>query len=216
MNRIRVFLADDHKILRESLVILLSQKENIEVVGAAGDGQEAYRKILELKPDIAVLDISIPRLNGIDLADKLKIELPEVKVIILTMHKSGEFVSKALCAGVRGYVLKDNALEELIECIELVFEHKIYLSQDITGIVVDGFVNNTRENPESGESAISSREREILQLLAEGKSNKDVSDLLSLSIKTVETHRSNIMRKLGFHNITDLVLYAVRNHMIEL
>ena len=216
MNRIRVFLADDHKILRESLVILLAQKENIEVVGAAGDGQEAYRKILELKPDIAVLDISIPRLNGIDLADKLKIELPEVKVIILTMHKSGEFVSKALCAGVRGYVLKDNALEELIECIELVFEHKIYLSQDITGIVVDGFVNNTRENPESGESAISSREREILQLLAEGKSNKDVSDLLSLSIKTVETHRSNIMRKLGFHNITDLVLYAVRNHMIEL
>lgn len=216
MSKIRVFLADDHKILRESLVILLSQKENIDVVGAAGDGQEAYRKILELKPDIAVLDISIPHLNGLDLAEKLKVELPEVKVVILTMHKSGEFVSKALCAGVRGYVLKDNALEELIECIELVSERKIYLSQDITGIVVDGFVNNNRENLESGEGAISSREREILQLLAEGKSNKDVSDLLSLSIKTVETHRSNIMRKLNFHNITDLVLYAVRNHMIEL
>lgn len=216
MSKIRVFLADDHKILRESLVILLSQKENIDVVGAAGDGQEAYRKILELKPDIAVLDISIPHLNGLDLAEKLKVELPEVKVVILTMHKSGEFVSKALCAGVRGYVLKDNALEELIECIELVSERKIYLSQDITGIVVDGFVNNNRENAESGEGAISSREREILQLLAEGKSNKDVSDLLSLSIKTVETHRSNIMRKLNFHNITDLVLYAVRNHMIEL
>ena len=216
MSKIRVFLADDHKILRESLVILLSQKENIDVVGAAGDGQEAYRKILELKPDIAVLDISIPHLNGLDLAEKLKAELPEVKVVILTMHKSGEFVSKALCAGVRGYVLKDNALEELIECIELVSERKIYLSQDITGIVVDGFVNNNRENPESGEGAISSREREILQLLAEGKSNKDVSDLLSLSIKTVETHRSNIMRKLNFHNITDLVLYAVRNHLIEL
>ena len=143
-------------------------------------------------------------------------ELPEVKVVILTMHKSGEFVSKALCAGVRGYVLKDNALEELIECIQLVSERKIYLSQDITGIVVDGFVNNNRENPESGESAVSPREREILQLLAEGKSNKDISDLLNLSIKTVETHRSNIMRKLGFRHITDLVLYAVRNHMIEL
>jgi Response regulator containing a CheY-like receiver domain and an HTH DNA-binding domain len=216
MNRIRVFLADDHKILRESLVILLSQKENIEVVGAAGDGLEAYRKILELKPDIAVLDISIPHLNGLDLAERIKVEMPEVKVVILTMHKSGEFVSKALCAGVRGYVLKDNALEELIECIELVNERKIYLSSDITGIVVDGFVSKNRENAEPGESAVSPREKEILQLLAEGKSNKDISDLLNLSIKTVETHRSNIMRKLGFHNITDLVLYAVRNHLIEL
>ena len=216
MNKIIVFLADDHKILRESLVILLSQQENIEVVGAAGDGQEAYRKILELKPDIAVLDISIPNLNGLDLAEKLRAEMPEVKVVILTMHKSGEFVSKALRAGVRGYVLKDNALEELMECINLVFDRKIYLSQDITGIVVDGFVNNNRENPETGENSISLREKEILQLLAEGKSNKDISDLLNLSIKTVETHRANIMRKLGFRHITDLVLYAVRNHMIEL
>lgn len=215
MSKIQVFLADDHKILRESLVILLSQQENIEVVGAAGDGQDAYRQILELKPDIAVLDISIPRLNGLDLAEKLKTELPEVKVVILTMHKSGEFVSKALCAGVRGYVLKDNALEELIECIELVYAHKIYLSQDITGIVVEGFVHNSRETIDTGECAISSREREILQLLAEGKSNKYISDLLSLSIKTVETHRANIMRKLGFKSITDLVLYAVRNHIIE-
>ncbi len=216
MSRIRVLLADDHKILRESLVILLSQKENIEVVGAAGDGLEAYRKILELKPDIAILDISIPHLNGLDLAEKIKVEMPEVKVVILTMHKSGEFVSKALCAGVRGYVLKDNALEELIECIELVNERKIYLSSDITGIVVEGFVSKNRENAELGESAVSPREKEILQLLAEGKSNKDISDLLNLSIKTVETHRSNIMRKLGFHNVTDLVLYAVRNHLIEL
>ena len=216
MNKIRVFLADDHKILRESLVILLSQQENIEVVGAAGDGQEAYRKILELKPDIAVLDISIPNLNGLDLAEKLRAEMPEVKVVILTMHKSGEFVSKALRAGVRGYVLNDNALEELMECINLVFDRKIYLSQDITGIVVDGFVNNNRESPETGENSISLREKEILQLLAEGKSNKDISDLLNLSIKTVETHRANIMRKLGFRHITDLVLYAVRNHMIEL
>jgi DNA-binding NarL/FixJ family response regulator len=215
MSKIRVFLADDHKILRESLVILLSQKDNIEVVGAAGDGQDAYKKILELQPDIAVLDISIPRLNGLDLAERLRAELPGTKVVILTMHKSGEFVSKALCAGVRGYVLKDNALEELIECIELVYTNKVYLSQDITGIVVEGFVHNNRDNAESGESAISSREREILQLLAEGKSNKDISDLLNLSIKTVETHRANIMRKLNFKNITDLVLYAVRNHIIE-
>ena len=215
MEKIRVFLADDHKILRESLVILLSQKENIDVIGASGDGQEAYRKITELKPDIAVLDISIPRLNGLDLADKLRAEMPEVKTVILTMHKSEEFVTRALCAGVRGYVLKDNALEELIECIETVYEGKMFLSQDVTGIVVDGFVSNIRDNPAAQENTISAREREVLQLLAEGKSNKDISDTLNLSIKTVETHRANIMRKLGFRNITDLVLYAVRNHIIE-
>jgi Response regulator containing a CheY-like receiver domain and an HTH DNA-binding domain len=215
MEKIRVFLADDHKILRESLVILLSRKENIEVIGQASDGQEAYRKIAELKPDIAVLDISIPLLNGLELASKLKSEMPEVKVVILTMHKTEEFVRRALCLGVKGYVLKDNALEELIECIVAVYNNKVYLSEDITQFVVDGFVKSFQENGAPTEETISSREREILQLLAEGESNKDISTALNLSVKTVETHRANIMRKLGFRNITDLVLYAVRNHIIE-
>lgn len=216
MEKIRVFLADDHKILRESLVILLSQKENIEVIGEASDGQEAYRKIGELRPDIAILDISIPQLNGLDLAAKLRSELPEVKIVILTMHKTEEFVTRALLIGVKGYVLKDNALEELLECIEAVYNDKVYLSEDVTQFVVDGFVKNLQESKSpQEESTISFREREILQLLAEGKSNKEISGALNLSIKTVETHRANIMRKLGFRNITDLVLYAVRNHIIE-
>lgn len=214
MAKIKVFLADDHKILRESLVILLSQKENIQVVGEAGDGQEAYRKITQLKPDVAVLDISIPRLNGLDLAVRLKSELPEVRTVILTMHKTEEYVTKALCSGVRGYVLKDNALEELIECIETVSAGKMFLSQDVTGFVVDGFLSGLRDTGLQTEG-ISSREREILQLLAEGKSNKDISEELNLSIKTVETHRANIMRKLNLRNLADLVLYAVRNHIIE-
>lgn len=214
MEKIKVFLADDHKILRESLVILLSQKENIQVVGEAGDGQEAYRKITELKPDVAVLDISIPRLNGLDLAVRLKNELPEVRTVILTMHKTEEYVTKALCSGVRGYVLKDNALEELIECIETVSAGKMFLSQDVTGFVVDGFLSGVRDAGLQTEG-ISSREREILQLLAEGRSNKDISEELNLSVKTVETHRANIMRKLGLRNLADLVLYAVRNHIIE-
>lgn len=214
MEKIRVFLADDHKILRESLVILLSQKENIQIVGEAGDGQEAYQKITELKPDVAVLDISFPRLNGLDLAVRLKNELPEVRTVILTMHKTEEYVTKALCSGVRGYVLKDNALEELIECIETVSKGKMFLSQDVTGFVVDGFLSGLRDTGLQTEG-ISSREREILQLLAEGKSNKDISEELNLSIKTVETHRANIMRKLSLRNLADLVLYAVRNHIIE-
>lgn len=215
MEKIKVFLADDHKILRESLVILLSQKEDIQVIGEASEGQEAYRKINELKPEIAVLDISIPQLNGLDLAAKLRSELPKVKVVILTMHKAEEFVTKALLTGVKGYVLKDNALEELITCIEAVHRGKVYLSEDVTQFVVDGFIKNLQGTGLSQEEGISAREREVLQLLAEGQSNKEISVSLNLSIKTVETHRANIMRKLGFRNITDLVLYAVRNHIIE-
>ena len=130
------------------------------------------------------------------------------------MHKTEEYVTKALRSGVRGYVLKDNALEELIECIETVSAGKMFLSQDVTGFVVDGFLSGLRDTSIQTEG-VSSREREILQLLAEGKSNKDISEELYLSIKTVETHRANIMRKLGLRNLADLVLYAVRNHIIE-
>lgn len=214
MQKIKVFIAEDHTILRQSLVILLARQENIQVVGEAADGQEAYRKIIGLRPDIAILDISLPLLNGIDLAAKLRQEAAGVHMVILTMHKSEEFVTRALRAGVRGYVLKDNALEELIKCIETVYHGNIYLSESVTQLVVDGFIRNApEESPE--EEAISAREREILQLLAEGKSNKDISSLLNLSIKTVETHRANIMRKLGLKNVVSLVLYAVRNHIIE-
>ena len=214
MKKTRIFIAEDHTILRQSLVILLSQQETIEVVGEASNGQEAYRKIITLCPDIAILDISIPQLNGIDLAAKLRQESVRVDIVILTMHKSEDFVTAALRAGVRGYVLKDNALEELIECIESVSNGNVYLSQSVTRMVVDGFIKSIPEDSPK-EDAISVREREILQLLAEGKSNKDISEILNLSIKTVETHRNNIMHKLGLKNVASLVLYAVRNHIIE-
>jgi len=213
MSRIRVFIADDHKILRESLIILLSRDEELEVVGDAADGQEAFAKIRTLKPEIAVLDISLPGLNGLDLSAKLHQEMPQVKIVILTMHKSEEFVSRALFAGVKGYVLKDNALEELIQCIKQVHEGQMFLSHTITELVVASYMKESQSG--SPEAAMSTREREILQLLAEGRNNKDISEDLHLSIKTVETHRANIMRKMGFKNITELVLFAVRNHMIE-
>lgn len=215
MKKIKVFLADDHKILRESLVILLSQQENIEVTGEAADGVEAFKGIVSLKPDIAVIDISLPKLNGIDLAARLHQELPETKVIILTMHKSEEFVARALQAGVMGYVLKDNALEELMLAIETVDQGDVFLSPSVTQLVVKGYLKGVPGGGYAKTDPISTREREVLQLLAEGKSNREISDLLSLSVKTVETHRANIMRKLGFKNIIDLVLYAVRNHIIE-
>lgn len=210
---IKVFLADDHKILRESLVILL-QQENIEVVGEAADGHQAVQEIMRLKPDIAILDISLPQLNGLEAAARLKKDCPGVKIIILTMHKNEEFVARAYQMEVNGYVLKENALEELLKCLEIVQAGGTYLSSNITSTVVAGFVENF--NLKKGKAdVISSREREIVQLLAEGHSNKEIAQLLNLSLKTVETHRSNIMHKLGLKNITDLVLYAVRNHIIE-
>jgi DNA-binding NarL/FixJ family response regulator len=215
MESIKVFIADDHKILRESLRILLSQQENIEVIGEAAGGLEAFEKIQTLRPEIAVLDISLPQLNGLDLAARLAQEQPETKIVILTMHKSEEFVKRALSVGVKGYVLKDNALEDLIACIQAVHEGKAFLSQSVTQLVVDEFVKNLKDKDSGQQETISAREREVLQLLAEGKSNKEISGALSLSVKTVETHRANIMRKLGLRNIADLVLYAVRNHIIE-
>lgn len=215
MKTIEVFLADDHQILRESLVILLSQREGIRVVGEAADGREAYEKIMLLRPSIAVLDISIPRLNGIELAAKLAQAAPQIKTVVLTMHKSEEFVMRALCAGVRGYVLKDNALEELIACIEAVDRGEMFLSKSVTRLVVGELVKELRIKEGDQPEPLTSREREVLQLLAEGRSNRDISETLTVSVKTVETHRANIMRKLGLKNIADLVLYAVRNHIIE-
>lgn len=212
--KIRVFLADDHKILRESLVILLQQESDIEIVGEAPDGQRAYQEILCLKPNVAILDISLPKLNGLEVAARIKKESPEVKIIILTMHKNEEFVARAYQLEVSGYVLKENALEELLKAIRIVQAGGIYLSADITSTVVAGFVKNYNDEKRKIDP-ISSREREIIQLLAEGNSNKEIAQMLNLSLKTVETHRANIMHKLGLKSITDLVLYAVRNHIIE-
>ncbi|WP_407312688.1 response regulator [Desulfosporosinus sp. SB140] len=211
---IKVFLADDHKILRESLIILLQQEKDIQVIGEAADGHHALEDIIRLQPDIAILDISLPQLNGLEVAARLKKDYSNIKVIILTMHKNEDFVARAYQLEVNGYVLKENALEELLKSIRVVQAGGTYLSSDITSTVVAGFVANFNQRKGKSE-LISSREREIVQLLAEGNSNKDIANLLNLSLKTVETHRSNIMHKLGLKNITDLVLYAVRNHIIE-
>lgn len=215
MKKIRVLVADDHKILRESLVILLQQKENIEVVSEAADGHEAMNQALRLRPDIVILDISLPRLNGLEVAANLKNQGPGIKVIILTMHKNEEFVRRAYEAGVVAYLLKENALDELLRAIEVVAGGGVYISDKIAPTIISGFLGNARSDRVNPKEPVSLREREVLQLLAEGHTNKEIADVLSLSLKTVETHRANIMRKLSFRSITDLVLYAVRNHIIE-
>jgi DNA-binding NarL/FixJ family response regulator len=210
-EKIKIYLADDHKILRESLNILLSQEEDIEVTGEAEDGLAVEDGLRKHPADILILDISMPKRSGLDVAKNMTREYPELKIIFLTMHKSEEIIAEAFQSGAKGYVLKENALEELVKAIHSVKDGKVYVSSELAPTLLHGFLSNERRG-----SDLSVREREILKLLAEGYSNKEISDMLMISIKTVETHRANIMRKNNFKNITELVLYAARNHLIEI
>ncbi len=210
-DRIRIFLADDHKILRESLHLLLGQEQDIEIVGDAADGIAVEEGIRMTGADVLILDISMPKRSGLDVAKNMIREYPDIKIIFLTMHKSEEILAEAFESGGKGYVLKENALEELIKAIHTVMDGNLYVSTELSPTLLHGFLSNERRG-----SDLSVREREVLKLLAEGFNNKEISDMLMISIKTVETHRANIMRKNNFKNITELVLYAARNHLIEI
>lgn len=209
-DKIRVCLADDHKILRESLIMLLGQEDDIVVVGEAQDGIEV-EEVSGKNVDVLIMDISMPKRSGIVAAKNLLKQYPTLKIIFLTMHKSEEILADAFLNGAKGYVLKENAFEELIKAIHIVMEDKIYVSSLLAPTLLQGFLANEKK-----ENDLSVREKEVLQLIAEGYSNKEISNTLVISIKTVETHRANIMRKNNFKNITELVLYAVRNHLIEI
>lgn len=210
-DKIKIFLADDHKILRESLIMLLGQESDIEVVGEAQDGIAVEEEVLRKTVDVLILDISMPKRSGIDVAKNLVRQLPDLKIIFLTMHKSEDILAEAFMNGAKGYVLKENAFEELIKAIHAVVENKVYVSSLLAPTLLHGFLENEKKG-----NALSVREREVLKLIAEGYSNKEISNMLMISIKTVETHRASIMRKNNFRNITELVLYAARNHMIEI
>ena len=210
INKIKIFLADDHNILRESLNLLLSQEDDFCVIGEAASGLDLEKHFVEEKPDILLMDISMPKRNGFDTAKAVSKSFPDIRIIFLTMHKSEEMLSKAFHSGCRGYILKENAFEELATAIRTVMEDEIYVSNALTPMMLSGFLSTDKEPGE-----LSGREHEILKLLAEGYSNREIADMLAISIKTVETHRANIMRKHNFKNITELVLFAVRNHIIE-
>jgi len=210
-EKTRIFLADDHKILRESLNILLSQEEDLEVVGEAEDGLALEDELRKHVPDILILDVSMPKRSGLDAAKNITRQYPDIRIIFLTMHKSEEIIAEAFESGAKGYVLKENAFEELAKAIRMVKSGGVFVSSELSPTLLKGFLASGKKG-----SDMSAREREVLKLLAEGYSNKEISDMLMISIKTVETHRANIMRKNNFKNITELVLYAARNHLIEL
>ena len=212
----RVLLADDHKIMREGLRSLLAVSPGVEVVGEAGDGRSAVQLALKLSPDVVVMDIGMPDLNGVDATRQIKARAPQIKVIALSLHSDERFISGMFKAGASGYLLKDGAFEELARAIRTVADGHTYLCPRIAKTVVRDYLRNAPAVPMTGGPTLSDREREVLQLIAEGKSTKEVAGRLDVSVKTVETHRARIMERLGVHSVAELTKYAVREGLTSL
>jgi two-component system, NarL family, response regulator NreC len=213
---IRVLIADDHGIVRQGTRSLLEKEADIEVVGEAEDGRAAVDMAQSLRPDIIAMDIAMPQLNGLDAAAQIVRRHPEIGVIILSMHEEEDYLLRALSAGVRGYLLKDNAQMELVRAVRSVSQKKAFFSPAIAQMLVDDFTRQMQKKGlKDSYELLTEREREILQLLAEGRSNKEAAAVLDVSPYTVETHRNNLMQKLNLHNTAEIVLYAVRKKIIS-
>jgi DNA-binding NarL/FixJ family response regulator len=212
----KILICDDHKIFREGLRALLEKQPGVKVVGGARDGIEAVKLTRELSPDIVIMDISMPGLNGIEAARKLAKVKKSARVIALSMHNDRKYVTEIIKAGARAYLLKDSAFEELMDAIKAVSCGRFFLSAGITSIVLDDYIKGPSRDPRSPFTLLSAREREVLQLLAEGLRTKEISQKLSLSVKTVETHRKKIMEKLDIASIAGLTRYAVKEGLISL
>ena len=212
----RVLLADDHKIMRDGLRALLEKQAGMEVVAEAQDGRMTVRLARELMPDLVIIDIGMPDLNGIDATRQIVAEARDIKVIALSMHSDKRFVAQMFKAGAVAYLLKDCAFEELSHAVRVVLAGRIYLSPEIAGPVMEDYVRHIANIDSSGFSVLTAREREVLQLLAEGRTTKEIAARLNLSVKTIETHRQQIMNKLNTHTIADLIKYAIREGLTSL
>jgi DNA-binding NarL/FixJ family response regulator len=217
MERLRILIADDHEVVRRGIVGMLNSRTNWEVCGEASDGREAMQLVEKLKPGFVILDITMPGLNGIDAARQIRKLMPEVKILIYSMHYAERLVQEVFQAGADGYVLKTDAGKHLIQAIESIMSGQRFFSSKVSEVIFEGFLRggNTAPGAEPTEERLSARERETVQLLAEGKSNKEVASILGISPKTAETHRAAIMRKLGLNTFSELVRYAVRNGIVE-
>lgn len=217
MKPMRILIADDHEVVRHGIRALLESHDGWEVVGEAVTGRQAVDEAQELQPDLVIMDISMPEMNGLEATRHIRKELPEAEVLVLSVHDSEQLVREVLEAGARGYVLKSDAGRDLIAAVETLCRHKPFFTAKISEMMMEGFIKaGTPSEPgKPSLSVLTAREREIVQLLAEGQSNKEVADTLGISVKTVETHRSHVMAKLNLHSMSDLVRYAVRNQIIE-
>lgn len=213
MAKIRVLIVDDHTLFRESLRSLLKAARGIEIVGEAEDGIEAVRKAVQLRPDVVLMDIAMPNLNGLQATRQIKRESPSVKVLILTMYETEQYIIEMLRSGASGYILKRAAARELVSAIQAVSQGNAYLYPSVAKKVLNGYLEQIKAGEKKGER-LSVRELDVLCLVAEGKTNKEIAKLLSISVHTVQTHRLNLMKKLKVHDRTQLVRYAIREGLI--
>jgi len=213
---IKIILADDHQIVRQGLRTLLACEPDMKVVGEADDGRKTLRLAQELAPDVIIMDISMPDLNGIEATRQIMTEFPGIKVIALSMHSDSLFVLNMLKSGALGYLLKDCALEELVQAIRTVMRQQTYISPGVSDLLVLDLAHSWTAEPGSAYSILTNREREVLQLLAEGKGTLQIATVLCLSSKTVEAHRKQIMSKLGMHSVAELTKYAIRQGLTSL
>jgi DNA-binding NarL/FixJ family response regulator len=215
MSAFRILIADDHEIVRHGIRALIENHPGWEVCGEAVDGRDAVQKARELRPDLTLLDVGMPNLNGLDAARRILDIAPQTRVLILTMHESEQVVREVLEVGARGFLLKSDAARDLVSAIQALQRRTTFFTSSVAEMVLNGFLDRRGEAQKPSKSRLTPREREVVQLLAEGKSSKEVAVVLNLSVKTAETHRTNLMRKLDLHSVADLVRYAVRNNLVQ-
>ena len=215
INKTKVIIVEDHKLFREGLKSILSDKAGLEVVGEAGDGLEAIRTVKKCQPEIILLDLSMPKMNGISVMREIKSQFPETKIMALTIHESDQYVLEAFEAGADGYCLKDAGRNELMVAVDSVLQGKRYISPSISDNVLEGYLTGRKKlKSKTSWDTITQREREVLKLLGEGYQNKEISDMLYISVKTVEKHRANIMNKLDLHNAAALTAFAIEHGLV--
>jgi DNA-binding NarL/FixJ family response regulator len=215
-GKTKIVIVEDHKLFREGLKSLLSDKADLEVIGEAGDGLEAIRTVKKCRPDLLLLDLSMPKMNGISVMKEIKTQFPEIKIMALTIHESDQYVLEAFEAGADGYCLKDAGRSELMVAVDSVLQGKRYISPSISENVLEGYMTGRKKlKSKTSWDTITQREREVLKLLGEGYQNKEISEMLHISVKTVEKHRANIMNKLDLHNAAALTAFAIEHGLVD-
>ena len=216
MSGLRILIADDHEVARQGIRALLESHPGWEVCAEAKDGREAVELATNSKPDIVLLDIGMPNLNGLDAARQILAMSPAIRILILTMHDAEQVVREVLAAGARGFVLKSDAARDLVAAVDALQHRGTFFTTRVTQMVLNGYLHQEKESQVLAKAVLTPREREVIQLLAEGKTSKEVAVALKLSVKTAETHRTNLMRKLDLHSVADLTLYAIRNGIVQI